>query len=341
MDLDLLPPDPFSFASALAVGATRQQLRTAVRKGTLFSPTRGWYARCGRSVPAAERWEATREDHLARLAVALHTHPGAAASHDSAALLHGLPIVVAPTAEVQIVQVDGFPTSRRQPGLVVHHADSTPTPTAVVAGLRTTLIPRTIADVVRTRRVPHALATLDQSIRQGLVTLDEVESELREQQRWVGKTRAKETLALVDPRRESWGESHSYGVIAQRGFPRPLPQVEIFDANFTFVARTDALLDHELAFFELDGEAKYFLDPTPAETTEETVTRHLLTEQRRHQAIEELGLVGARWTPELAMHAPEEVSARLQDAIRRARGNTFTGWVRWEGRYRKLPLVPR
>lgn len=341
MDLDQLPPDPFTYADALSTGVTRQQLRTAVSKGSIFSPARGWYARAGRAIRPGERWETTREDHLARLTAALHTRPGAAASHDSAALVHGLPIVVAPTAEVQIVEVDGFPCSRRTPGLVVHHADSTPTPTEVVEGVRTTTVPRTVADVMRSRRVPHGLATLDQSIRQGRVTLREVEAELSEQRHWVGKSRAKEALALVDPRRESWGESHTYGVLAQRSFPRPLPQVEIYDAAFDFVGRLDGLLDHELAFFELDGEAKYFLDPEPDASMEETVARRLLGEGLRHSRLESLGLAGARWSPELAMRSPDEVAARLRGAINRGRGSTFTGWALWEGRFCKLPLVPR
>lgn len=341
MNLEQLPPDPFTYADALASGVTRQQLRTAVARGLLITPSRSWYARSGPRIDAGERWDSVRSDHLRRLEQALRTHPGTAASHDSAALLHDLPIVVAPTAEVHIVQVDGFPSSRQLPGVTIHHSDSGPIPLTNTEGLRVTTMARTVADVLRTRRVPHALATLDQSLRQGQVSLQQVRAELDAQKRWTGKVRARKVLDLADPARESWGESHSYGVIAELEFPRPLPQIEILDETFTFVARVDGLLDHELVFFEVDGTVKYFLDPAQGEDAEQTVSRKLAEEATRHDSLERLGLVGARWTPDLAMRSPDDVGHRLRTAIAKARGNVFTGWVRWQGQLCRLPLLPR
>lgn len=340
MDLSRLPADPFTYADALAAGVTRQQLRTAVRRTDLYSPARGWYARTGPQIASGERWEAIREDHVRRLRVALKTYPGCAASHDSAALLLDLPIMVAPLAEVQLVHIDDHPTSRRLPGVVIHHSESVPLEPLTVDGLRTTPAPRTVADVLRTRRPPHALAVLDQSIRRGLVTLEDVRAELAAQRRWVGKTRAKKVLELVDPVRESWAESFSYGVLHGIGLPRAIPQVEILDEAFEFVARVDGLLDHERVFFEVDGEAKYFIgDPT--EEPAEIALRRLLEEEQRHTRLEGLGLVGARWTPAVAMTSAVEVTGRINRAIARASTTTFTGWVRWQGRLSKLPLVPR
>lgn len=340
MDVARLPPDPFTYAAALASGFSRQQLRTACRRGVICNPARGWYARTGPQISLGERWEETREDHLRRLRVALHTYPGCVASHDSAALLHDLPIVVSPQAEVQLVHVDDCPISRRVPGVVLHHSKSVPLEPVLVGGLRTTTTARTVADVARTRRPPHALAVLDQSIRQDRVTLVEVRRELAAQRRWVGKTRAKKVLELVDPARESWAESFSYGVLADMGFPVAIPQVDVLDEAFTFVARVDGLLDHEGVFFEVDGEAKYFIGEAD-EAPEETARRRLLEEERRHTRLEQLGLVGARWTPQEAMSSAIEVAARVNGAIARARGKTFTGWIRWQGRLSKLPLVPR
>ena len=73
----------------------------------------------------------------------------------------------------------------------------------------------------------------------------------------------------------------------------------------------------------------------------DTARRRLLAEERRHTRLEGLGLVGARWTPALAMRSPVEVGGRVNRAIARARGRTFTGWARWQGRLCKLPLLPR
>ena len=341
MDLAQLPEDdPFSTADARERGVTRQQLRTATRKGHLYSPARGWLARRGPQIDDGERWQTTLADHLRRLRVALHTYPGCVASHDSAAALHGLPIVLSPRAEVQLVHVEDHPTSRRLPGVILHHCDSQPTETIEVGGLRATSVARTVADVLRTRRPPHGLAVLDQSIRQERVSLQEVRAELNRQHRWVGKTRARHVLTLADARRESWAESFSYAVLDAGGFPRPIPQVEILDEAFQFVGRVDGLLDHEQAFFEVDGETKYLIG-APDEEPEETARRRLAEEAERHTRLESLGLAGARWTTSVAMRSPDQVWARTNEAVRRAHGRTFTGWVRWEGRLSKLPLVPR
>lgn len=340
MDVARLPPDPFTYAAALASGFTRQQLRTGCRRGVIYSPARGWYARTGPQISLGERWETTREDHLRRLRVALHTYPGCVASHDSAALLHDLPIMVSPRAEIELLHVDDQPISRRVPGVVLHHSRSVPVEPVELDGLRTTSVARTIADVLRTRRPPHALAVVDQSIRQERVTLDEVRRELAAQRRWVGKTRARKVLQLVDPVRESWAESFSCGVLADMGFPIAIPQVDVLDEAFEFVARVDGLFDHEGVFFEVDGEAKYFIGEADEEP-EVTARRRLLEEERRHIRLERLGLVGARWTPREAMSSAVEVARRVNVAIAEARGRTFTGWVRWQGRLSKLPLVPR
>lgn len=340
MQLDILAAGPFTYAEALAAGITRAQLRTAVRQGSVVRLAWGLYAREGPTIEPGERWETTEEDHLRRLREALRVHPGCAASHDSAALLHGLPLVLSPTAEVQLVRIEDYPSSRHLPGLKIHHADSTATETVTVTGLRATTIPRTIADVLRTHRVPHALGVLDQSLRRQLATLSDVRRELDAQRHWVGKVRAEQTMELVDPLRESWAESFSFGTLAVAEFPPPIPQVEILDASFNFLGRVDGLLDHENAFFEVHGKQKYFMG-FPGEEPEETVRRRLIEESRRHLSIEHAGLPGAQWTADEAMHNPDVVVARMHDAIRRGRDRTFTGWARWQGRLCKLPLVPR
>lgn len=340
MQFDALPADPFTFADALAAGITRAQLRTAVRRGSLISVARGWYARHGRTLDRGERWETTRADHLGRLCKALRTHPGCAASHDSAALLHGLAIVMSPTAEVQLVRVEDYPSSRRIPGVIIHHADSTPTDTVTVDGLRATTVPRTVADVLRTRRLPHGLAVLDQSLREQVVTLPDIRHELAAQRRWIGKVRAQQAVELADPVRESWAESFSCGTLALAELPQPIPQVEILDESFTFLGRVDGLLDHENAFFEVHGTAKYFLGRADEEP-EETARRRLIKEAARHASLERVGLAGAQWTAEEVMRTPDVAVARMNDAIHRGRSQTFTGWARWQGRLCQLPLVPR
>lgn len=333
-------PDPFSLRLATTKGVTRYTVRKGEREGVVYRRRKGWYGFTGVTIGEGDRWELIREDHLVRLRQALRDHPGCAASHSSAAIVHNLPVVMSPNAEVELVRVEDYPSSRNKPGVKIHHTDSTETPTVIVGGTRVTTVPRTLADTLRTRRLPHGLALLDQSLRTELVDLDSVRHELSQQHRWVGRPRALRVLDLADPVRESWGESYSYGVLADQELPLPIPQVEVYDESFAFVARLDGLLDHERVATEIDGMAKYLIGATP-DTAESTALRNLEAEKLRQDRIERLGLGLARWTVDEAMRSPEVISSRINTAAREVHGREFTGWVRWQGSFRKLPLLPR
>lgn len=337
--LELLP-DQFTYRDALDTGLTKRQLAAARDEGLVTCTGRGRYQQGQAAVDVGERWEMTRSDQLRRARKELLTHPGTAASHSTAAMVHDLPLLMAPSAPTEIVRIEDYPSSRRVGDLIIHHADSTATETVVVDEIRTTPVARTIADCLRSRKLPHGVALLDQSIRTGRTTIEAVEHELGRQRRWKGRPRALDALAIADPRRESYGESHSYGVMHLGGYPLPIPQVEVYDESFTFVARLDGLLDHELVATEMHGKEKFFLDPVSPDQ-EESVRLKLEAEARRKQRIERLGLVVAEWNVGEAMSDHDVVYAALNRAMAKARQATFTGWVRWEGRFSKLPLLPR
>ncbi|WP_130011265.1 type IV toxin-antitoxin system AbiEi family antitoxin domain-containing protein [Serinicoccus sediminis] len=338
--LDDLPPTPFRYAEALALGLSRQQLRRLVGDGQVVRLRRGWYAVLGIALPDGEHWDLTRRHHLQRLREALLDHPGCVASHASSAMVHDLPLLISPAAEVELVRVEDAPSSRRLPGVTIHHTDTIDLPVTTVDGLRTTTIAQTCADVLRTRRLPHGLAMLDEAVRASTVTAREVRAVLDAQRRWVGRPKALEVIDLLDARRESWGEAYSAGVIHLAELPQPIPQVELYDEQFRFVARLDGLLDHEQVATESDGQGKYREGAT-AETGEQVARSVLAAEADRQRRIERLGLEVARWMTEEAMHTPEIVAQRINAARSRALSRPFTGWVRWEGEFRRLPLLPR
>lgn len=335
-----LPLTPFRYADALALGLTRGQLRHLLREGWITRLRYGWYAVVGVALPAGERWDLTRQDQLRRVREALADHPGCAASHTSGGVVHNLPLLVSPLADVELVRVEDAPSSRRLPGVTIHHTDTIEVPTTIVDGLRVTTMSQTCADVLRTRRLPHALAMLDEAVRASQVSADEVRGVLNTQRRWVGRPQALQVLDLLDARRESWGEAYSAGVIHLAELPQPIPQVELYDEHFRFVARLDGLLDHEQVATESDGEVKYRIDAT-ADTAERVARSALTAETSRQRRIERLGLEVARWMTEEAMHTPEVVAHRINAARSRALSRPFIGWVLWEGEFRKLPLLPR
>lgn len=335
----VFPEGPFSYRQAVAAGVPRPRLRRAVEDGRVRRLTRNVYTLPVPLDPSAERWELARSDHLRRVKEALARFPTSVASHSSAALLHGLELVVSPHAEVEITVVDAVPRSRRHPGVVLHHADSTPTGWVETQGIRATTLARTAADVLRTRRHPHAVAMLDRALTSGLLSREEVVAELDRQRRWRGRPRALRSMSLVDTARESWLESYSLVALHELGMPLPLAQVDILDEAFSFVGRVDGLVPGGV-FLEADGEGKYFLDADPAHPLSELVQRRLAAEQLRHRRLEELGLVGVRWGGPEIMSDPAAVLYRVNDARRRALHQTFRGWVRWEGRVVRMADLP-
>ena len=331
-------PQPFSYQDAIGDGRTRRELQSQVADGTVIHLRRGWYAVPGPE-PEGEAWEKRVFDHLVRVQDALASRPGHVASHTSAALVHGLAVTIADETPVHLTTVDRVPSSQRSPGLRIHRSESVRNETELVNGIRVTTLARTVADVLRTRTLPHGLALIDDVLRRGLVPIEDVRKIVDGQRRWAGRPRALAALYLADPTRESWGESFSFAHLHLQGHAMPLPQVEVYDADMRFLGRLDALWPEEGAGGESDGEVKYFIPGHREEPLEKTVLRHLHEETVRHDRIEATGLPLVRWSPTEMADDPAAVSRRVNRVKASARPEAFTGWVRWEGRLRKLPFT--
>ena len=309
-----------------------------LESGEIVRLRHGWFAQATLEDPRAG-WEGRVDQHLERLRNALASRPGHAASHTSAALLHGLAVTVAPEAPVHLTTVDRAACSRTLQGLRIHRSETVTNETELVAGVRSTLLVRTIADVLRTRTLPHGVAMLDDVLRRGLIDLNSVRQLVDRQVRWGGRPKALAAIHLADQARETWGESFSFTHLHLQGQPLPLPQVEVYDATRAFVARVDGLWPETGVVGECDGEMKYFLDDLEEDATpEETVLRRLAEEKIRQERIEATGLGVARWSPAQVRDDPDRVSRRINRIAASVRPEEFTGWVRWDGEMRKLPF---
>ena len=332
-----LPPF-FTLAEARARGLDRAQLQRLVEAGDLRHPRRGWYVTTPPQVEG-EQWERTVEDHRERVAFELHRRPGHVASHSSAAVLHGLAVVLSPQSPVELTAVDRFPSSRREDGLVLHHTDSTVIRRVDAGGLPATDRDRTVADCLRTRKLPHGVALLDDALRRQLTTVPRVRAVLDGQVRWKGRPRALAALDLADPRRESWLESYSFLALHLLGCAIPLPQVSVLDERGELVGRVDGLLADRGVFLEADGLGKYFLDADPTvEGYAEAVAAVVEAERSRHEALERLGLVGVRWTGDEVMKVPEAVAQRVIDSRAPSWPTSFRGALVMDGKKLELPF---
>ncbi|QFG68788.1 type IV toxin-antitoxin system AbiEi family antitoxin domain-containing protein [Ornithinimicrobium pratense] len=335
----VIPPSPFSYAQALARGMSRREIEWLLEAGEIVRLRQGWYAHPTLD-DSRTGWEARTDQHLDRLRNALASRPGHAASHTTAALLHGLAVTVATGTPVHLTTIDRVPSSRRYPGLRIHRSETVANDTELVEGMRSTGLVRTIADVLRTRTLPHGVAMLDDVLRRGLASVSEVRQVIDAQARWGGRPKAVAATHLADPGRETWGESFSFVHLHLQGQPLPLPQVAVYDAGKKFLARVDGLWPERGVVGECDGEMKYFLDDLDVDATpEETVLRHLAAEEVRQARIEATGLGVVRWSPAQVRDDPDGVARRVNRAAGQVRPDEFTGWVRWDGELRKLPFT--
>lgn len=337
--MDLPPlPHPFDRRDAEAAGLSRRALEGAVRLGWVRRIRRGWYAVAREPErPGDEQWQQLRREHLDGVREQLRRFPGHVASHTSAALIHGLGVMISPNSPVELTAFDGCQRSQREDGLVIHHCDSTDTPTEVIDGLRVTTTGRTVADTMRTRTLPHGTALADEVLRDGRLTEAELLTVLDGQKRWRGRPRALVALELSDRRRQTWLESYSDVRLYELGVPLPLPQVWIFDEDGRPVALVDGL-DAELGVVrEADGHGKYFLDMAQGASPEESVLGRLAAERARQARLERLGLRLVRWTSPQVRDDAEQIADRWK-ALRAAPVPPITGYAEWEGQLRRLPF---
>lgn len=254
---------------------------------------------------------AARQRALARVAAAdgLLTLPHAI-SHQSAALLWGLPLIDR-GATVHIVQASS-PHSRGAPDIVRHHHVLASRDTTVLHGIRTTTLERTVLDCAMSLPAQDGLVLVDAALRLGLdrgACLERLGS-------WSGRRgvrKAIEVLTLADDGSESPGESRLRHTVLRVGFPTPQTQVRVPTVD------GDAWGDigwpewHLIA--EYDGRAKYAANGAAADA--------VLRERRREVLVEREGWRVVRATSAdlrrphalitaIVRHAPASTAASLR-----------------------------
>jgi hypothetical protein len=231
--------------------AGARQLQRRHRAGELVRVRRGVYV-------AAERWHRldARERHvLAVRAVLPELAAGTMVSHLSAAALLGWPHIGRWPERVHVLH----PTAARDDhpaGLAVHHRVALRAPsTEDVHGVGIVSALDTAIMLARSLPFVQAVVLLDHLARTGAVTKDELEAALPPRPER-GSVRAARAVDLIDPRRESVGESFSAARFEEVGAPRPVPQQEFRQPDGT-VDRVDFWFPEQGMVIEFDGRQKY------------------------------------------------------------------------------------
>ncbi len=287
-----------SAAEARSVGVGPSELRALVRAGTLRRVIRGWYA-VHHPRDASPPWEGrdafdTRIARHRLLVTALvRSFEGrAVASHQSALVLHGIPLWRSPLDLAHLARV-GDDHTRHRPQAVIHPLASG---TTLAGGVGTVEVATAVVQVgLRSmgptqRALPfESLVAADGALRAGLATREEIDAAVVAHSRHAGIPGVRELLRFADGRHESIGETRLAHALRLLGY-RFRVQVEYAVGGRVF--RVDAELEDEPVIIEFDGMAKYAggrPDPTP-----EQVRRALAAEKWREDQLRSRGRQVAR-----------------------------------------------
>jgi very-short-patch-repair endonuclease len=252
-----------------------------------------------------------RERALARL-VAVHERLTGRHwfSHESAALLWGLPTWRTPTA-THVRQI-GRPGAARDRTIARHTGDVDPALLTNVSGLPVTDLSLTVLDCARRLRPLGAMVVADAALRAG-VDRSAVLTLLDSSSDRSGTVRARGVVTCADGGAESAQETASRFVLLRAGLPIPSTQVPVETRSGTFWA--DLGFAEWRVLIEYDGRAKY------------TGREQLVREKRRHDAIVEAGWQLVRVTSE-DLRDPDELVSRVRRLLPAGLPLTRRPWLR-------------
>jgi len=205
------------------------------------------------------RWKRLddRGRHLVRMRAALPTlHDGAAFTHESALVLHGIRLLHRASTSVTVADPTAQRVDRRS-----RFVERRPMPpgrtTTVTLGdhiVRVVELAAAGAEFARTADFRAAVVVLDQVLHRGVprATIEALLTDGTAR----GRTRALAALAFADARSDSVGESLARVVLHEAGAPVPVLQQE-FRTRDGLVARVDFWFPEQGVVVEYDGAVKY------------------------------------------------------------------------------------
>ncbi|GEE02113.1 hypothetical protein nbrc107696_25590 [Gordonia spumicola] len=280
MNLEQFPADDHGLIlrrRALALGCSPAQLSRAVDAGLLerIDP--------GVLVPAAAR--TPRELHVLRARAVAGKHPGVVFVDETAAAIHGLPLLKAVWDKVHVAfetRLRGINLAARCGGVSEEHL-------TVIGGLLVTSIEQTAVDTACStlQGFAGALTVFDSALRAG-ASRRRMEALLSTPRPGVGVARA--ALPFASSASANPGESWSRAQMIEAGLTAPRLQHRFFDDQGRIIGRSDFDWDGRLAG-EFDGYGKYVDYLDGADTALDAVRR----EKTRQARLEDLGVSVVRW----------------------------------------------
>ncbi|QIS14793.1 hypothetical protein [Nocardia arthritidis] len=232
-----------------------------------------------------------------------------AVSHQSAAVLRGLPVWGYSLDRVHVTRRH-IREGQRGRYVRVHCAPYRDDETDEIDGMRTLSAQRTVVDLARCGP-PHAVvATGDAAAQRFSVTRRELRAALGYAVGRQGYHTALRVLDLIDGRSESVGESRSRMIMADARLPEPELQTIVLDETGRSIGRVDFCFPDFGVIGEFDGGFEYGCTMTPDADPSAVIQR----EKRREAQLRDLGWQVVRWTW-LDLDKPDLLTARLRRAL--------------------------
>jgi very-short-patch-repair endonuclease len=197
------------------------------------------------------------------------------------------------------------PVECKRVGINVRRAQLPEQDVVVRRGMRTTTVPRTLADLCIRLDVVEAVVVADMALHARLTTVAELESWAEAHPGRRGVKRLRRVIAFAEPASESPMETRLRMLLVLRRLPRPAAQVPIHDAAGRFIGRVDLFYERSSFAIEYDGAGH----------------RDSLTDDNRRQnLLLAAGVRLLRFTAADVLGRPDAVVAQVKVAIGTKRG---------------------
>jgi predicted transcriptional regulator of viral defense system len=291
-----------------AAGLSRKMVGRLVRTGIVRQPRRGVYV--ARSIADRKAEADTAQAEAMRVRAVIARAPGSqwAASHSSAAVIHGLDLLDAPASEiVTVTQPKSASGGSRSgfPGVHVHTASLPPEHIEPRFGVTVTTVARTVADLARAGSFRAGVVVADSALHAKKTTHAELNAVLASCERFPGVATARRVVAFADQRSESPLESIARVLFAEHGLEPPELQVWL-GGDETPIGRVDFYWPAYRVVAETDGKGKY-RDP-----------RQAIKQLKRDKLLRDEGFEVVHFTWAEIMYSPAQVIAALRAAFERA-----------------------
>jgi len=243
-------------AELVARGASRDQLRRWARDGRIASVAHGVYAPTEWLKSLADD---PRRLHAVAAGAVIRRNPGLVASHESAAYLHGIDLLLPEGRKVPLLTLTRRakePGRAQVHGALVRAATLPDDHVTAAFGIPVTTPARTVMDIARASGFMAGVVAADSVLHSHVVVKVEFAIILEECGQWPGVVRARQVLGFADGRAESALESVARVRFAEFGIRPPDLQVNIRGKQ-GFIGRVDFCWHEYRTIAEADGAMKY------------------------------------------------------------------------------------